>query len=38
MTGVQLHVLPAGHAFELTGRFPVVVEVPSATEDRGDAE
>jgi cyanophycinase len=38
MTGVRLHVLPAGHAFELTGRYPVVVEVPPQTEERGDAE
>jgi cyanophycinase len=36
MTGVRLHVLPAGHAFELTGRYHVAVEAPEDTHERGD--
>jgi cyanophycinase len=35
MSGVRLHVLPAGYAFELTGRSPVAVEVPPRAREPG---
>lgn len=35
LSGVRVHVLPAGYAFRLAGRGPVAVEVlPAAEEDR----
>jgi cyanophycinase len=37
MSGVRLHVLPAGYAFELTDRFPVAVEVAPEAWERGEA-
>ena len=38
LTGAQLHVLPAGYAFELTTRTPVVNGAPAGTRarDRGE--
>jgi cyanophycinase len=38
LSGVRLHVLPAGYSFELTGRRPVVVDAPENTEDWGAAD
>lgn len=38
LSGVRLHVLPAGYAFELDGRFPVAVEVSPQVEEHGEAE
>jgi cyanophycinase len=37
LCGVRLHVLPAGYAFELNDRRPVVVDAPADSEERGRA-
>ncbi|HWG98584.1 MAG TPA: cyanophycinase [Pilimelia sp.] len=35
VSGVRLHVLPAGYAFDLQRREPIAVEVPADVHDRG---
>ena len=35
MTGVLLHVLPAGYSFDLSSRRPVIVETPDDVKARG---
>jgi cyanophycinase len=37
LSDVRMHVLPAGYAFELTGRRPVVVSPPADVQDWGMA-